>query len=408
MISNPLRIAERRILVEQVRLIMGNFRSTLPIIPVAIMLLWVLSDDSNMTSMRLWCAAVILSNLNLQRYVRHHLASGIPLDQVRHRVMVLGILNAVDGLLWGALSWITLDTASQSSFIMVIALNAFMLGAVLPTQSAIPLMYISFALPQLIAFITQLWLLGAPNYQAMSMAFILYFAALLGQACNCARATRASIDVSFELADSHAKLREIEYSQALAQERQRLMQDMHDGLGSSLVSALWVVEHGHMDEAELAQVLQGCIEDLQLAIDSMEPVDADLLLLLATLRYRLGPRLDGSGISLRWEVQDVPALDWLDPRNALHILRILQEGFTNIIKHTQATEIRIATEVESTHVTVTVADNGQGFDVDNALKSEGKGLSNQLRRAESIGAEIKWSSDDTGTRFTLRLPIKHA
>jgi signal transduction histidine kinase len=209
-----------------------------------------------------------------------------------------------------------------------------------------------------------------------------------------------------ELAAAHERLREIERRQTLSQERQRLMQDMHDGLGSSLVSALRVVEHGRMDEAEVAQVLKGCIDDLKLAIDSMEPVDADLLLLLATLRYRLGSRLESSGIALRWEVKSVPKLDWLDPKNALHILRILQEAFTNIIKHTHATEIRVATRAESDHVVVTITDNGQGFAVENALKSGGKGLSNQMRRAEFIGAEIKWDSDDAGTRFTLRLPIK--
>ena len=209
-----------------------------------------------------------------------------------------------------------------------------------------------------------------------------------------------------ELAESHERLREIEHRQTLSQERQRLVQDMHDGLGSSLVSALRVVEHGRMDKSEVAQVLKGCIDDLKLAIDSMEPVDADLLLLLATLRYRLGPRLESTGIALRWEVKDVPALDWLDPKNALHTLRILQEAFTNIIKHTHSTEIRVATFVEESCVVVTITDNGQGFAVEHALKSGGKGLSNQMRRAESIGAEVSWDSNDAGTCFTLRLPIK--
>lgn len=209
-----------------------------------------------------------------------------------------------------------------------------------------------------------------------------------------------------ELTESHARLREIEQRQTLSQERQRLMQDMHDGLGSSLVSALWVVEHGRMDETEVAQVLQGCIDDLQLAIDSMGTVEADLLLLLATLRYRLGPLLERTGIALRWEVQTVPDLDWLAPKNSLHILRILQEAFTNIIKHTRATEIRVATIVEDYYVVVTITDNGQGFVVESALKSGGKGLSNQMRRAEAIGAEVKLNSSDAGTCFTLRLPIK--
>ena len=208
-----------------------------------------------------------------------------------------------------------------------------------------------------------------------------------------------------ELAVTRELLRGVEHRQMLSQERQRLMQDMHDGLGSSLVSALRVVEHGNIDEAEIAQVLKSCIDDLKLAIDSMEPVEADLLLLLATLRFRLEPRLESTGIVLRWEVKSVPDLDWLDPKNALHILRILQEAFTNIIKHTRATKIRVATEVKDDYIAVTITDNGQGFSLEHALKKGGKGLPNQMRRAESIGAKISFDSNDTGMCLTLLLPI---
>ena len=208
-----------------------------------------------------------------------------------------------------------------------------------------------------------------------------------------------------ELTASHQRLREIEHRQTLSQERQRLMQDMHDGMGSSLNSALRVVERGQLNEAEVAQVLKGCIDDLKLAIDSMEPVESDLLLLLATLRFRLEPRLESTGIALRWEVQDIPPLDWLDPRNSLHILRIAQEAFTNIIKYANATEVRVATAADAEGVKVTISDNGSGFDVKTALKSGGKGLSNQLRRAQAIGAEVTWDSNGAGTRLTLRLPF---
>ncbi|WP_296501078.1 ATP-binding protein [Rhodoferax sp.] len=209
-----------------------------------------------------------------------------------------------------------------------------------------------------------------------------------------------------ELTLASSRLREIAHRQTLSDERQRLTQDMHDGLGSSLVSALRVVEGGRMCEADVAEVLKGCIDDLKLAIDSMEPVEADLLLLLATLRFRLGPRLASAGIALRWEVVDVPALDWLDPRNALHILRILQEAFANILKHTQAHEIRVTTGLENGGVTVTIADNGQGFSLATALQKGGKGLHNQQRRAQSIGGAVRWQSNDHGTRMTLWLPEK--
>ncbi|MES2933902.1 MAG: ATP-binding protein, partial [Pseudomonadota bacterium] len=208
-----------------------------------------------------------------------------------------------------------------------------------------------------------------------------------------------------ELARSYERLSEIEYRQTVAQERQRLMQDMHDGLGSSLHSALRAIERGKLDEISVADILRGCIDDLHLTIDSMEPVEADLLLLLATLRYRLGSRLQSAGITLHWQVVDVPQLDWLDPRTALHILRILQEALTNIVKHTSATEITVATAQEGAGVTVRIADNGAGFALVPALALGGRGLLNQQRRADAIGGNIGWDSTSAGTTVALWLPL---
>lgn len=209
-----------------------------------------------------------------------------------------------------------------------------------------------------------------------------------------------------QLNASHQKLREIERREVLLQERQRLMQDMHDGLGSSLVSTLRMVEHGHIDEADIAQLLKGCIDDLKLTIDSMEPVETDLLLLLGTLRFRLQPRLEATGIRLRWDVRDVPPLAWLDQRHSLHILRILQEAITNVIKHAGATQIVVTTGVRDGQVCVGVADNGRGFDT--AAAAAGRGLGNQARRAEVIGGSALLESGPKGTRFTLLLPVEAA
>ncbi|MGV7208736.1 sensor histidine kinase [Oxalobacteraceae bacterium A2-2] len=211
-----------------------------------------------------------------------------------------------------------------------------------------------------------------------------------------------------ELEDSHQRLRAIELQQTISGERQRLMQDMHDGLGSSLISAIRSVEGGGLNEAAVAQVLKDCLDDLKLTIDSMEPVEADLLLLLATLRFRLEPRLEGSGVALRWQVRDLPPLAWLNPSSALHILRVLQEAIANILRHTRATEIRIGTALERDGVTVTVADNGQGFDSARALREGGgRGLRNQQRRAQALRGVVDWQSGADGTRFTLWLPLQH-
>ncbi len=178
------------------------------------------------------------------------------------------------------------------------------------------------------------------------------------------------------------------------------MEDMHDGLGSSLVSALRMIERGKLDEAEMMQILQGCIDDLKLTIDSMEPVETDLLLLLGTLRFRLQPRLESTGIKLRWDVRDVPPLPWLDQRHALHIL---QEAFTNIIKHAEASEASVETDLVGNEVLIRISDNGHGFDPDKRVA--GRGLNNQARRANAIAGRTHVRSGPDGTQFELYLPI---
>jgi signal transduction histidine kinase len=211
-------------------------------------------------------------------------------------------------------------------------------------------------------------------------------------------------DRSRELEESHRKLRAIEQEQAVTGERQRLMREMHDGLGSSLMSSLVMVEQGKLDHAQIATVLRESIDDLKLTIDSLEPMGDDLLTLLGTLRYRLGKRLETAGIKLEWQVQETPALPWLNPTTSLQILRILQEALTNTLKHAQATVIRVETCVDDVYVTIRLSDNGSGFDVAALQKSPtGRGLQNLQRRAATIDGQIEINSRPGQTIVALRL-----
>jgi signal transduction histidine kinase len=206
-----------------------------------------------------------------------------------------------------------------------------------------------------------------------------------------------------ELGESYARLRVIENEQVLGAERQRLMQDMHDGLGSSLMGALKAVESGRA--LDLSEILRECIDDLKLAIDSLEPVEADLLLLLATLRFRLGARLEQAGVKLHWQVEDIPRIDWLNPHSALHVLRIVQEVLANAVKHAHASSVTLATKMRGDHVVVVIRDNGIGFDT-STPRAQGRGLTNVLRRAQAIGAQASWTSQPSGTQFELALPLQ--
>jgi len=208
-----------------------------------------------------------------------------------------------------------------------------------------------------------------------------------------------------ELQVNHERLRGVEREQALLLERQRLMRDMHDGLGSTLMSSLVLVEQGRLDSAEVAVLLRECVDDLRLVIDSLEPIGQDLVTLLASLRHRLGRRLELAGLVMQWEVQDLPPLEWLQPPDALQVLRIVQEVLTNVLKHASATGVRLATRLEGQHVTVLIEDNGVGFDP--AQVARGRGLRHLSQRAQRLGGQITLDSrPGNGTRMRLELPLQ--
>jgi signal transduction histidine kinase len=203
----------------------------------------------------------------------------------------------------------------------------------------------------------------------------------------------------------NAQLREVERQQALLLERQRIMADMHDGLGSSLLSALVAVEQGNMSHDKVVEVLRECVDDLRLVIDSLEPVGHDLVSLLATMRYRLGKRLQTGGLKLDWDVQDLPPLDWLEPPDALHVLRLMQEALNNVLKHANASRVRMVTRHHGSYVEIRVEDDGAGFDLQSI--QHGRGLKSQIKRAQRLGGKLRIdSTPGMGTRLSLRLPVE--
>ena len=197
-------------------------------------------------------------------------------------------------------------------------------------------------------------------------------------------------------------MHQLERQSAAVEERQRIMRDMHDGLGAQLISTLSLVEYGDLAREQLVAVLRECLDDLRLTIDSLESTENDLLTVLGNFRYRLEPRLKSRGIHLDWQVKDLPKLACLTPRNVLHVLRILQEAFTNILKHAHANTVKLETGIagEPGKVFVSVSDNGIGVSNDHA----GHGFTNMRRRAQAIGGTLDIVSAATGTMITLSLP----
>ncbi|MEW6272543.1 MAG: ATP-binding protein [Thermodesulfobacteriota bacterium] len=210
-----------------------------------------------------------------------------------------------------------------------------------------------------------------------------------------------------ELERNYALLRRLERDRAVSEERDRIMRDMHDGMGGQLVSTLALVESGRGTTKDVGDALRDALEDLRLVIDSLEPVEDDLGATLGMIRQRLEPRLERHGIRFDWQVGDLPALPGFGPERALQTLRVVQEAVTNAVKHAHARTVAIRTGVAAYDgregVYVEVCDDGDGFDLAR-VDGDGRGLANMQRRAAVLGGRLVITSRaPTGTVVRLWL-----
>jgi signal transduction histidine kinase len=203
------------------------------------------------------------------------------------------------------------------------------------------------------------------------------------------------------------RLRQSERIKAEGQERQRIMQDMHDGLGSQLMSSLMLVERGALSNEQVAQILRESIDDMRLAIDALAAEETDLGSALGNLRYRIEPRLKAAGIELAWDARNLPEEVGLHPDAVLPILRIVQEALNNALKHSGARVARVTFDTSKTgdaqFLDIRVADNGRGMATEGV---GGRGLLNMRNRAQRIGAQLNVvSAPGSGTVVHLRCKL---
>ncbi len=210
-----------------------------------------------------------------------------------------------------------------------------------------------------------------------------------------------------QLEDNYRRLRQMEHERILAEERERLTRDIHDGMGGNLVSTLAMIESGNANIDDITTALKDSLDDLRLMIDSMGIQEDDLATLLGMFRMRISQRLKNSHIDIEWQVEDLPTIPNFGPRQALHVLRILQEAVTNTIRHAQADTINLSTclhgnETGGTSIIVTLKDNGVGMQ---DTKTCGNGITNMYHRARMAGGSLKINSSNAGTSVQLTLPL---
>jgi len=204
------------------------------------------------------------------------------------------------------------------------------------------------------------------------------------------------------LESNYQRLQKLERDRVLAGERERIMRDMHDGVGGHLVSALAMTEGDLLVSGQFKEMLSNALLDLRLMIDSLDQTEGDLLSVLGMLRARLQPVLEQSGIEMRWLVNDIPAVPDLGPSRILQIMRILQEAITNVIKHSGAQTLVVTTGKTETAVFVEIRDNGVGLQ---ESQSNGYGLRNMRFRADRAGVDLKIQNADPGTRVRITIPM---
>ncbi|MET0211258.1 MAG: ATP-binding protein [Burkholderiaceae bacterium] len=260
-----------------------------------------------------------------------------------------------------------------------------------------------------------------------------------------ARSATALGDLNRELADRVArKERELERSfeasregerqQAVLAERDRILREMHDGLGGRLVGAMALAAQVERQSAppqdgrvrsvdeplrELRLTLDDCLVELRIALDSLE-TDRPLVEALAALRFRVEPALRAAGVRLVWQIGDEAGDAMLPPGDTLHVLRIVREALTNVIKHAQASVVWLRLfEREGGGLRLVVADNGlpqrggPGEQVGEqgslplfvpAITAAGRGLANMERRASALGAALSSGPEGEGWEVRLDLP----
>jgi PAS domain S-box-containing protein len=218
----------------------------------------------------------------------------------------------------------------------------------------------------------------------------------------------------------HTQARFVEQQRALAmaEERGRLARELHDGLGQTLgyvkmraQLACELLAAGELAQAEaylsnLVSVAQDAHTDIREYLLGVKATSPTERVFLSALQQYLWQFSRNYGI--RTELHAPPVLDQqaLSPTAELQLLRIVQEALTNIRKYAQASRVHVTLLVDETVVTLSVQDDGQGFDPAQP-NDHGPtfGLRFMRERAEELhGALEVHSAPGQGTRVSVQIP----
>jgi signal transduction histidine kinase len=200
----------------------------------------------------------------------------------------------------------------------------------------------------------------------------------------------------------------LEQQNALEKERSRIAADIHDALGSELSRIALLSERlrrGEVaDESAAAGAISQTARDMGTNLSELiwaTNAHNDTLDNLASyLRTHAATQCDSAGLRLDGAVDEIPPC----PVSGLvrhNLYLIFREALTNVLKHAQASVVRLDISFRDGLLEITLEDNGCGFPPE--LASRGNGQANLRRRAAEIGADISISSGPSGNGTRVRL-----
>ncbi len=226
---------------------------------------------------------------------------------------------------------------------------------------------------------------------------------------------RKNKKLSDEKLDNLKKYQKILAMDAMLQgqedERKRIAQDLHDGLGS-LLAAARLQMHTIQREIEKMGELQlvGKTEKLiDTACDEVRRISHDMMpsvLLehgfLEAIKDLVEELKSEHGLLIRYDVKGNPNLD---DATTLNVYRIIQEILQNAVKHAHANIIELDINGTSELLAISITDDGVGFDPAR-IQSDGIGLKNIRSRVNYLNGKISFDSEDQkGCLYKIQIPL---
>lgn len=185
-------------------------------------------------------------------------------------------------------------------------------------------------------------------------------------------------------------------TEQLHDERMRIYRDLHDDVGSRLLSIIHA--DGSLNPGDLAR---NALESLRTAVARANTPEQWLKDFLKDLREEAELRLRGAGHQVRWQQAEVVPDIMLDSDTAFHLNRILKEVISNIIRHARADQVVFDFRSFGRGWELSVEDNGCGIPQPESGNG-GNGMDNIRFRASHTGMLVQWQQATPGTRFILR------